>query len=180
MVEALDEVGDKQGELLKSTITFAEAFKNQWRGVSRALVTEQSEMSEATAAFIQTLKGYWSRTMALQPLWNITARNAEWFFQGAPDRSQSDAVAGRFSGAHLVRGFQHGGEGVFTQPTLFRAGEVGPERVRVEPLAGGAGSGGSSGVTVIFQGTNIIDAFSRRRFIREQERLISAEARRRG
>ncbi|MDZ4347910.1 MAG: phage tail length tape measure family protein [Candidatus Binatia bacterium] len=50
-----------------------------------------------------------------------------------PSREPEDGVA--------MRSFALGGEGVFTRPTLFRAGEGGPERVRVTPLAGGAGSG---------------------------------------
>src|SRR4030095_16397606 len=49
--------------------------------------------------------------------------------------------------------FQHGYNGMITQPTLFLAGEAGPEHVKVTPQSGKAVQGGNAGgVTVNFNG----------------------------
>lgn len=74
-------------------------------------------------------------------------------------------------------GFQMGGSGIFTRPTVFRAGEGGPERVSVRPMAGGAGSSGDSGMKLVFQGPNILDQFTMKRFIRDIDRQLSKQHR---
>ena len=69
---------------------------------------------------------------------------------------------------------------VVSKPTMFLAGESGTERVNVSPLAGGGLAGSGKQIVNVFNGPNVMDAFSMRRFIREQERLIRAESSRHG
>ena len=61
-------------------------------------------------------------------------------------------------------------ESVVTRPTLFMAGEW-PERVRVEPLAGGAGRERGGNVTVQIMGLSLLDNYSARRLAYEIARI---------
>ena len=58
----------------------------------------------------------------------------------------------------IDEGFAHGGERIFTKPSLISVAERGAERVSVRPL--GSGTAGASGITVVFEGINIIDDLS--------------------
>ncbi len=58
----------------------------------------------------------------------------------------------------IDEGFAHGGERIFTKPSLISVAERGAERVSVRPL--GSGTSGASGITVVFEGINVIDDLS--------------------
>jgi len=51
----------------------------------------------------------------------------------------------RPSGRTSVQEMQYGGSGIVTQPTVFVAGEAGPERYSFTPLGGGGGFSGGAG-----------------------------------
>lgn len=75
------------------------------------------------------------------------------------------------TGAGVMRSFQHGGQAIFTAPEIIGVGENGPERVTVEPLAGGPGrAGGGSAVHVHFDAPVFADAFVARRLARDVRR----------
>ena len=167
-------------DMLKGTATFSETIQSFWKGMVDAIINEIARMVAQWLA-AQAVMGFITMAISI----GLMSAGVPVAVAAGGDKivtSPTTFLVGEggvaVSGA---RGFQHGGEGVFTRPTLFRAGEGGPERVRVTPLAGGAsGGGGGFQVTNVFMGPNVMDAFSLRRFVREQERLLSAEVRRRG
>ena len=66
--------------------------------------------------------------------------------------------------------FQTGTDQIVTRPTLAVVGEAGPERLRVQPLAGVESGGG--GVTVNFNGLTMMDNYSARRLALEISDMI--------
>jgi hypothetical protein len=65
-------------------------------------------------------------------------------------------------GAGFGGAFQHGGEGMVTSPTLFLAGEAGPERYRFTPGRGDSSTGEPSVVNVHLYGDLADDALVKR------------------
>lgn len=72
-------------------------------------------------------------------------------------------IGGIFNIARSIFGFQSGGEISVSRPTLFAAGEVGPERVRVEPLTARRQRGTTN---VQFNAPVILDGITARQFAR--------------
>lgn len=70
--------------------------------------------------------------------------------------------------------FATGGEQIVSRPTLIMAGERGPERLNISPMAGGMGtrSGGGSGVTVNIPRDSVISGISAGSFARHIARQI--------
>ncbi len=176
-------------DMIKGTITFQEGLKALWKAVVDAIIQEIARM---VASYLLA--------MAKMKMMQMIGTAIGFAVGGPAGAAAGGTIAGAQpmmvamggdqvvtspttflvgEGGVAMRSFAMGGEGVFTRPTLFRAGEGGPERVRVTPLAGGSDSGGG-GVRIVnnFNGPNVMDAFSLRRFVREQERLISREMRR--
>lgn len=81
-------------------------------------------------------------------------------------------------------GFATGGEQLVTKPTLFMAGERGPERLRVSPMAGGMGSrlqgggGGGGGVTVNIPRDSLVSGITAGSFARKIARAVDEQRRR--
>ncbi|MBI4185293.1 MAG: hypothetical protein HY521_14975 [Proteobacteria bacterium] len=82
---------------------------------------------------------------------------------------------GGLIGAAIGGFFQSGGERIVTRPTLLAVGETGPERVRIEPLAAGAGPA-PAGIRI--DGLALIDEIGMARLERLIERAMRNAARR--
>lgn len=67
-------------------------------------------------------------------------------------------------------GFETGGTRVFTQPSLIRVAENGPEVGSFRPLASGGGA--RSAVNVVLNGPAIFDDITMERFVRDMERRM--------
>ena len=87
---------------------------------------------------------------------------AGWALGGPLGGLLGGSLGGLFGGL-----FQTGGESVVSRPTLFMAGEVGPEQVSVRPLTGPMST--RSGASFNFYGPVIADEYSWRRFRRMME-----------
>lgn len=85
----------------------------------------------------------------------------------------TSAASGAVAGGAVagLTGFQTGGKMLVQKPTLFTAGEMGPEEVFVRPLGGSPARG--DGSTVVFSGINIVDPISIVDFERKIEESIS-------
>lgn len=70
-----------------------------------------------------------------------------------------------------ARGFASGGEGIFTSRSMITVGEVGPERVTVQPLAGAPSRLATGGTTIQIQGMSLMDSYSTRRMFYELQRM---------
>ena len=86
-------------------------------------------------------------------------------------------LGGGLFGGLLDGIFQSGGSRVVSRPTLFMAGEAGPERVQFSPLGGGT-YGQESGVSVHIAPGAIIDFMSVNRFARRIGRAVATNQRR--
>lgn len=180
--------------MLKGQATFREGMRGLWKSIADAVINEIARMLAAWLAmqaamgaasiFGGTLLGGFfaglagggggtaaAAALALQSGGDVVVTKPTTFLVGEGGVAQRPAWGG---------GFQTGGRGIFTRPTFFRAGEGGPELVSVRPLAGASRLGGSAGPTVIFNGLNVMDAFTRRRFVRDVERAVRREAMRHG
>jgi hypothetical protein len=75
----------------------------------------------------------------------------------AATSGRSISVQSTMSGGGQVLARAKGGDDYVTRPTLFLAGEAGPERVRVDPQgsAGYNGGGGNGGITINISAGNI-------------------------
>lgn len=179
-------------DMLHGASTFSEMMKSLWKGIIDAIIQEIARMVSQWILAQLRMKAL---SMGLSFIGSVLG----FAFGGPAGALAGGAIGGGVNpsqmggdmiasspttflvgeGGVAARSFQLGGEGVFTSPTLFRAGEGRPERVRVTPLAGAAsGDSGGSRITNVFNGPNVMDAFSLRRFVRQQERLIVAEMRR--
>jgi len=105
-----------------------------WQGIllGEAITAHQTELAELVAHHTQMLA---ERRRYLLAAGVMTGRR----------RRKVEPPSG-------VQQMQHGGSGIVTQPTVFVAGEAGPERYSFTPLGGTAGAGasgaGGSRVTV--------------------------------
>jgi hypothetical protein len=116
---------------------------------AKMIVEGKSFSQEITAAF---------KNMAEQIISDIVRIITEWVILTSLGFPVGGA-AGGFMGAF---GFATGGSVMVDQPTLFMAGEAGPENVSVSPLGsptsgGGGGSGGSIGNVQIVLNVDHID-----------------------
>lgn len=82
------------------------------------------------------------------------------------------AAIGGSAGGFIGGLFQTGGSKVITSPQLIGVGEVGPERVTVEPLAG-APAGSRGGVTLVLNGPTVFDEVTMQGFIRMVELAVN-------
>lgn len=86
----------------------------------------------------------------------------------------SGSSPGRADWPTNIYGYAMGGEFLVSRPTVFTAGEMGPEKVRVSPLAGGSGFGGGRGGLVMnFNGPFVADSYAMKLFLKGQERLLA-------
>lgn len=79
-------------------------------------------------------------------------------------------------GALKAQGFQTGGVGIFTRPSFISVAETGPERVSVQPLAGGS----SRQSQIIINGNVVMDEIAARLFAKGQGLALAREAARFG
>lgn len=84
-------------------------------------------------------------------------------------KSGERAIASTLTGLQTIRGFQTGGEALFTRPSLITVAETGPERVNVSPLASSRRGGG---VNIIFDGPVATDALGFSSLVKEIERAM--------
>lgn len=63
-----------------------------------------------------------------------------------------------------------GTDRIVTSPTMFGAGEAGPERVTISPLSGAGRHGMGSGTAVNFSGPVVMDYYTMRQFVRSLEK----------
>ena len=151
--------------ILKGTSTLGEGIKAIWVGIADAII---QEISRVAANWILTMAGMGGGGGFLGGL-----------FGGATGGGLFSGLGELFTGdfATVLLALQHGGEHVVTSPTMFMAGELGPERVAVSPLAGGGVRGSGGGITNIFNGPTIMDAYTMTLWLRGQQRMLSQSMR---
>jgi hypothetical protein len=81
-------------------------------------------------------------------------------------------IAARASRVTSVREdwYAYGTDRIVSSPTVFGAGEAGPERVTISPLNGAARHGMGGGPSVNFNGPMVMDYYTMRQFLRSLEK----------
>lgn len=151
-------------EMIKGTESFSEGIKNLWKGIVDAIVQEIARMIAK-----------WLAAQAIMGFFKLVG-----FAIGAATGNPAlafGAAAGGDAAASALP-LASGGDLVVSRPTTILAGEAGAERVTVTPLSGGNSS--RPAVVNVFQGPNVMDQFSLRRFVRDQQRIVRSEMARRG
>lgn len=146
--------------MMDGSMSFSEGIKSMWKGIVDAIIEE-----------IARMVARWLAAQAVMGFFQL----AGFALSVATGNPAGAVTAGAFSAGG---GFASGGDLVVTRPTAILAGEAGAERISVTPLSGGASS--RPAVVNVFQGPNVMDQFSLRRFVRDQQRIMRSEIARRG
>jgi hypothetical protein len=128
--------------------TFAQVIA-QGGDMSDALTQAAQRMAEQFIESTIEMIIYWT---ALRAIMSVLPGGAA-AFQGMAQAAYPGISSVMFNtaGATFAGGKQFGFEGMVDQPTMFLAGESGPENVSISPLSGGGTSSaaaGSGGVTI--------------------------------
>jgi len=129
------------GTMLKSSETAGEALKLGWAGIWNSIIgifnNAGSSMTEGTNGIFRSLVNH------INSLISAYNRAAKKLKRSTISKvSFSNATWTDIPAIAAANGFN----GMVNQPTLFLAGEAGPEAVSITPSAGG---GGGSGTTII-------------------------------
>ncbi len=161
LIQATATLGRDWGNLLdqwaSGTITFKTFFEDIWKSILKFFLEIIGQMI-AKLLFFNIL----AAALNLIPGIGTALSGA---FKAAVGLGSAGASAGSIAGAELLMG-QQGWQGIVSQPTLFLAGEAGPEGVSITP--GGFGGGGSGGNMTINLNVTAMDGASVLRVFRTQ------------
>jgi hypothetical protein len=151
--KAVDEMTKKMNEWIKKQqqdlLFVSEEWKKAWKNVTSDFLNQGSQAFAQMVVegnnFVDSMKTAF-KNLAESFISAVTQMIAKWaIFTALTGMGGSSAVVGGFLG---ITKAQSGFSGMVDKPTLFMAGEAGPEYVHVTPGGEGGGGGGTSNVIV--------------------------------
>lgn len=162
--EAMKEFGQA---MIKAIVDYMVQQAVAW-AVSQAL---QLVIGASTATMASTLAMAWAPAAAMASLATLGGNAAPAIAGMTTTTAAAYALA-------IPKGMAYGGEGIVTKPTLFLAGEAGPERYSFDPLGPGRGGSGRESVRQVINHIDVQVNYPTVRSDQDIEKIADAVSKR--